>query len=62
MSHLVTSEALNGGYAGMAVAQEPMWDTNPVIPESQHFRSGVFAVIPQSADEVADNGLTANLQ
>ncbi len=44
------------GIAGAAVAQEPVWDGNKVVLESQKLADGVFAVIPTGADEMADKG------
>ena len=44
------------GLAGSALAQEPVWDGNKVILESQKLAKGVFAVVPTGADEMADKG------
>lgn len=42
---------------GVAVAQEPVWDANTVVLESQKLAEGVFAVIQTGADEMAEKGL-----
>ena len=41
---------------GAAVAQEPVWDGNTVILESQEIADGVYAVIPTGAKEMASGG------
>ncbi|MBL4740235.1 MAG: MBL fold metallo-hydrolase [Sneathiella sp.] len=60
MKHLVLTAALIVGLASLAsvaIAQEPVWDANTVILESQKLTDGIFAVIPQGANEMADKGL-----
>lgn len=37
-------------------AQEPVWDANTVVLESQELSEGVFAVIPEGAEEMAAQG------
>lgn len=44
------------GLASTALAQEPVWDGNTVVLESQELADGVFAVIPTGADEMAAAG------
>ncbi|WP_444934137.1 MBL fold metallo-hydrolase [Microbulbifer sp. JTAC008] len=39
-----------------AIAQEPVWDGNTVILESQKVSDGIYAVIPSDASEKAGNG------
>ena len=56
MKHFVLSAAISIGLAGAALAQEPVWDGNTVILESQEIADGVFAVIPAGADEMATAG------
>lgn len=56
MKHFVLSAAITIGLAGAALAQEPVWDGNTVILESQQIADGVFAVIPTGADEMATAG------
>jgi glyoxylase-like metal-dependent hydrolase (beta-lactamase superfamily II) len=48
--------ALAVGLAGPAVAQDPVWDGNKVVLESQKLAEGVFAIIPTGADVMADQG------
>ncbi len=40
-----------------SIAQEPVWDGNTVMLESKKLADGVFAVIPEGADEMAPRGL-----
>lgn len=42
--------------SSMSTAQEPVWDANAVVLESQQLADGVYAVIPTGADEMAANG------
>lgn len=57
MKKLALSLVIAIGFTGTAVAQEPVWDGNTVVLESQKLAEGVFAVIPTGADEMADKGL-----
>jgi glyoxylase-like metal-dependent hydrolase (beta-lactamase superfamily II) len=43
--------------AGTAMAQEPVWDANTVVLESQELGEGVFAVIAVGADDMAASGI-----
>ena len=45
------------GLASAALAQEPVWDANKVVLESQKLSEGVFAVVPTGANDMADKGL-----
>ncbi len=45
-----------GLIAGAAHAQDPVWDANTVILESQELAQGVFAVVATGADDMAVNG------
>lgn len=56
MKHFILSVAAAIGLAGNALAQEPVWDGNTVILESQKIADGVFAVIPTGADDMAAAG------
>ena len=42
---------------GAVQAQEPVWDANKVVLESQKLAEGVFAVIPKGAEDMAVQGL-----
>jgi glyoxylase-like metal-dependent hydrolase (beta-lactamase superfamily II) len=42
--------------AGTAMAQEPVWDANTVVLESQELAEGVFAVIPTGAENMGPQG------
>lgn len=42
--------------AGAAMAQEPVWDGNTVVLESQELSEGVFAVVPTGAEGMATQG------
>jgi glyoxylase-like metal-dependent hydrolase (beta-lactamase superfamily II) len=42
--------------AGTAMAQEPVWDANTVVLESQELAEGVFAVGAVGADDMAASG------
>jgi glyoxylase-like metal-dependent hydrolase (beta-lactamase superfamily II) len=57
MKLLALSVALAGGLASTAAAQEPVWDANTVVLESQKLADGVFAVVQQGAKEMAEKGL-----
>jgi hypothetical protein len=39
--------------AATAMAQEPVWDANTVVLESQELAEGVFAVVAVGADDMA---------
>lgn len=56
MKSLALAVALSGSFAGMAIAQEPVWDGNTVVLESQELADGVFAVIPTGAQDMAAAG------
>ena len=43
--------------ATTALAQEPVWDANTVVLESQQLADGIFAVVPTGAADVAKAGL-----
>lgn len=57
MKNLALSIIIAGSMSGAVLAQEPVWDGNIVLLESQKLAEGVFAVIPVGADEMADRGL-----
>ncbi|MEE9319536.1 MAG: MBL fold metallo-hydrolase [Granulosicoccus sp.] len=58
MKNLVLGVVIAIGFSGAAaIAQEPVWDGNTVVLKSQKLATGVFAVIPTGADEMADKGL-----
>ena len=57
MKPLVFPLALVGSISTASFAQEPVWDGNAVVLESQELADGIFAVIPQGAAEMAGNGL-----
>jgi cyclase len=56
MKHFVLGVAIVIGFIGAAVAQEPVWDGNTVVLESQKLADGVFAVIPTGAGDMASAG------
>lgn len=56
MKHTVLSSLAIGLIAGAAVAQEPVWDGNTVNLEAQELATGIYAVIPTGADEMAAAG------
>lgn len=56
MKHFILSSLAIGLTAGIAYAQEPVWDANTIVLESQKLAEGVFAVIPTGATEMAENG------
>ena len=56
MKHLVLCAVAAGSFVGTALAQEPVWDANTVVLESQKLAEGVFAVIPTGAQEMAAAG------
>ncbi len=56
MKHFVLSAAITIGLAGSALAQDPVWDGNTVVLESQKLAEGVFAVIPTGAGDMAAAG------
>ncbi|MHA1128385.1 MAG: MBL fold metallo-hydrolase, partial [Alphaproteobacteria bacterium] len=56
MKHFALSVVVAIGLAGNVLAQEPVWDGNTVILESQKIADGIFAVIPTGADEMASAG------
>lgn len=57
MKPLSISALVLAGATGAALAQEPVWDGNTVVLESQQLAEGVFAVIPSGAAEMAAAGL-----
>lgn len=57
MKTFALSTALIVGFANVAPAQEPVWDGNTVVLESQEISDGVFAVVATGADEMAAAGL-----
>ncbi len=56
MKYLILGAAITVGLATTALAQEPVWDGNTVVLESQKLADGVFAVIPTGASEMATAG------
>ena len=56
MKHFILSSLAIGLTAGIAYAQEPVWDANTIVLESEKLAEGVFAVIPTGATEMAENG------
>ncbi|NOR61501.1 MAG: MBL fold metallo-hydrolase [Rhodobacteraceae bacterium] len=56
MKYFTLSAVVALGLANTALAQEPVWDGNTVVLESQELADGVFAVIPTGADEMAAAG------
>ena len=56
MKPLLTSTIVLAGVAGAALANEPVWDANKVVLESHELADGVFAVVPQGAEEMAKAG------
>ncbi len=57
MKNLAISVVITGCLSGAAFAQEPVWDGNKIVLESQKLAAGVFAVVPAGADEMANKGL-----
>lgn len=57
MKQLLATAMLGATLASSVLAQEPVWDGNTVVLESQKLAEGVFAVIPKGADEMAVQGL-----
>ncbi|GHB32898.1 cyclase [Pseudovibrio japonicus] len=57
MKNLIMAAVLGLSAAGVAQAQEPIWDGNKVVLESQKLADGVYAVIPTGADEMSVEGL-----
>lgn len=59
MKQLILSAvaAITFTFTGAALAQEPVWDANKVVLESQKLADGIFAVIPVGANELAEKGL-----
>ena len=57
MKKFALTIAIAFGSVGAALAQEPVWDANKVVLESQKIADGIFAVIATGADEMADKGL-----
>lgn len=51
------TEASNESQAPAQSEQEPVWDANIVVLESQKLSDGVFAVIPTGASDLAPKGL-----
>lgn len=56
MKRFVLGAVAAVGLIGTAQAQEPVWDGNTVILESQKLADGVFAVIPTGASDMAAAG------
>ena len=56
MKYIALSALIVISHAGSALSQEPVWDGNTVVLESQKIADGVFAVIPNGADEMAAAG------
>ncbi|MGB3316072.1 MAG: MBL fold metallo-hydrolase [Albidovulum sp.] len=56
MKNLLTTLISAAAISGSALAQEPVWDGNTVMLESQKLADGVYAVIPTGAEEMAANG------
>ncbi len=57
MKTLALSLVAASSIAGAALAQEPVWDANTVVLESQELAEGVFAVVQSGADDMAANGV-----
>lgn len=57
MRRIMLTFVLAIGFALPSSAQEPVWDGNTVVLESQQLANGVFAVIPTGAEAMADNGV-----
>ena len=57
MKNLAFSVVVVGCLSGSVLAQEPVWDGNKVLLESQKLAEGVFAVVPSGADAMAEKGL-----
>ena len=57
MKQKLAALLLAASAATTAAAQEPVWDGNTVVLESQKLAEGVFAVIPTGADDMAEAGL-----
>tara|TARA_R110002124_G_scaffold61155_6_gene167509 strand:+ start:267 stop:1226 length:960 start_codon:yes stop_codon:yes gene_type:complete len=57
MKMSLTVAIVAASFFGSAYAQEPVWDANTVVLESQKLAEGVFAVIPTGADDMAANGV-----
>ncbi len=57
MKHSVIVTSLGMALVGAVQAQEPVWDANKVVLESQKFAEGVFAIIPKGAEDMAVQGL-----
>lgn len=53
---LITTFALMVAFATPALSQEPIWDGNKVVLESQKLADGVYAVMPTGATEMALKG------
>ena len=56
MKHMILCAIATIVSMGTVQAQEPVWDGNKVVLESQKLADGVFAVIPTGANEMAANG------
>lgn len=56
MKNLVAAIITFAATSGAALAQEPVWDGNKIVLESQELANGVFAVIPTGAAEMAAAG------
>ncbi len=57
MRRIVTLAAVAAMTVSSSRAQEPVWDANTVVLESQKLAEGVFAVTPEGAGEMAAAGL-----
>ena len=57
MKHSVIVTSLGMALVGAVQAQEPVWDANKVVLESQKLAEGVFAVIPKGAEDMAVQGV-----
>ena len=56
MKRIALTAAIAGSIATAAAAQDPVWDGNSVVLESQQLADGVFAVIPTGAVDLAADG------
>lgn len=56
LKKLLTPLALVVAFAAPALSQEPVWDGNKVVLESQKLANNVYAVIPTGASEMAIKG------
>jgi glyoxylase-like metal-dependent hydrolase (beta-lactamase superfamily II) len=56
MKRTIISVVFGITMAGTALAQEPVWDGNKVVLETQKLAEGVYAVIPSDAGALAPKG------